>query len=85
MVKEFFNQYESNLKSSLEVLSTKVIEIHETLTTHANANNPTCEVANNEENEHSLGNTANGASIVSSALQDEAADQSQNNTIVVED
>ena len=85
VVKEFFNQYESNLKSSLKVLSTKAIEIHETLTTHANANNPTCEVANNEENEHSLGNTANGASIVSSALQDEAADQSQNNTIVVED
>ena len=85
VVKEFFGQYENNLKSSLEVLSSKAIEIHETLTAQVNANNLTNEVVINEEHEHSLGNTNNGASIISATTQNNEEAQNQGETIVVED
>ena len=85
VVKEFFGQYENNLKSSLEVLSSKAIEIHETLTAQVNTNNLTNEVVNNEEHEHSLGNTNNGASIISVTTQNNEEAQDQGETIVVED
>lgn len=85
VVKEFFGQYENNLKSSLEVLSSKAIEIHETLTAQVNTNNLTNEVVNNEEHEHSLGGTNNGASIISAITQNNEEAQDQVETIVVED
>ena len=85
VVKEFFGQYENNLKSSLEVLSSKAIEIHDTLTAQVNANNPTQEVVDNEEQEHSLGNTNDGASIISVVSQNNEEPQEQVETVVVED
>ena len=42
-------------------------------------------VVNNEENEHSLGNTNNGASIISATTQNNEEAQDQVETIVVED
>jgi hypothetical protein len=84
IVKEFFGQYENSLKSALEILSNKAIEIHETLTTEVNPNNQNNEIVNTDRNTHSLGNINNGAPIISAATQNNEIVQDQREIIVVE-
>ena len=85
IVKEFFGQYENNLKTALDALSSKAIEIHETLTVEANATNQNNEIVNNELNTHSIANTNNGVSIISASTLNNEIVEDQEASITIED
>lgn len=84
VVKEFFGQYEQRLKSNLELLSNKAIEIHEELTSQLNIVEPE-EPPLTEDNAYALGDTNNGTPVISTNIQSDQNTQEENTTIAIED
>ena len=85
VVKEFFAQYENNLKTALDTLSSKAIEIHETLIGEANASVQNNQIFNNEFNTHSIANTNNGVSIISTITLNDDMVEGQEGSTIIED
>jgi hypothetical protein len=85
VVKEFFAQYENNLKTALDTLSSKAIEIHETLIGEANASVQNNQIVNNEFNTHSIANTNNGVSIISTITLNDDMVEGQEGSTIIED
>ena len=85
VVKDFFGQYENNLKTALDTLSSKAIEIHETLIVEANATIQNNHMVNNELSTHSIANTNNGVSIISTSTLNNEMDEDLEVSIAIED